>query len=197
MEYHLNFDSSVIEPETIEVSSDNLIHFKENVRALPENTSKTAYACEMIVELLKAAGGNYIKHKIILGALNEIKDSETNSRLFSDGNINSGFNALNKKLSKFNIVKSRLQGGVFYRYTEDKFELILEEINSEDESIEKEKIDELKSDVLSHLINAIDLNTNLKAKLLYHPDKVTEEILELSTKLADIEIFILKNREKI
>lgn len=190
-----------INPKIIDFSkltygNDSVLRFKEKSLNITGEKSKTAFTCDLIVEFLKAANGNFVQHKVISNALEELVDSDTNKRLLSDGNINSAFNTINRNLKKFNIVKNRIPGGVFYKYTEDRFTQLVAELHvqNEDEEKDREEIKEIKNNILENLLKTVELNNSLKKKLLFYPDEATDEILEISLKISEIELSIIKNR---
>lgn len=184
----------IIDFSKLSYEDDNVLSFKEKTKIIPDKKSKTAFTCDLIVEFLKAANGNFIQHKVISDALKDLVDLDTNERLISDGNINSAFNTINRNLKKFNIAKNRIAGGVFYKYTEDIFTQMIAEMYAQDEENDREEIKEIKNNILENLLKTVELNNALKKKLLFYPDAATNEILEISLKISEIELSIIKNR---
>lgn len=172
----------------------NTLSFVDNKKELPISTSKTAYVGDLIVELLKAVGDNYVKHKLLVQALEGVLDKKTNKPLFTRGNINSGFNVINQKRSKYGVIKDKFNGGVYYKYTINKFSLLVEDIVAEKELDKKIETKQLKEDLISKIVQVIDLNNTYKKRLLFENEKISDNTLSLLEKIADLEIFILKNR---
>lgn len=166
----------------------NVVNFDESstmevvTLELPEGKTKTAYASDLIIHVLKEQQGVPMQHKYIIQALESVLDKKTGERMFTSGNINGAFNFLNKDLSKYNITKYRQNGGVYYKYTTDENELAL---NSEDINVTEQLLQSLNA--------TFEIANKLKSELLMSNVTTTEEVIELIAKISDIELFVLRN----
>lgn len=156
---------------------------------LPAGVTKTTLAKQTIIDILKNNSGNPIQHKEIVSTLKEALDAETKQPIFTVGNINGGFNSLNRKLTNYNVIKYKNDGGVYYKYTEDQKEL---EKNLE---VTKSKIsDEPKEEFVELLSQTLKSATTLKSQMLDSEVEFDEDVFELIKLLAEsnLELFMLK-----
>lgn len=173
---------------------ENLTSFEKAYRTLPREKSKTSYASDLILELLKNEAENLVQHKYIVKALESVCDQKTEEPIFSIGNINGGFNLLNKNIYENNVFKERLDGGVFYCYTEDVFDLMASEVVQS--TLEEESNTELViQQIVRNLLSTFEMNNKLKKNILLSSEETTNQVIELVAKLSELEIFILKNNK--
>ncbi|MBN6889588.1 hypothetical protein ACUXCC_004892 [Cytobacillus horneckiae] len=146
-----------------------------------QNISKTQKARELIVEELKT--NQPLQHKEIIKRLNEVKEETTGKTFFSNGNINGAFVSLNKNMRDLNITKYRKDGGVYYEYITD---------TTDSSNIENANLTTLNEllDNLKECFNAANL---LKSEILSGEFEKSDEVLNLISKINDLEFFVLQN----
>ncbi|MFJ5762746.1 hypothetical protein ACIQAA_27180 [Neobacillus sp. NPDC093182] len=147
-----------------------------------QNSSKTQKARELIVEELITTG-QPLQHKDIVKRLTEVKDETTGETFFSNGNINGAFVSLNKYMRELNVTKYKKDGGVYYEYITD--------------TTDPSNIDELNLSTLNGLLDNLKECFNaanlLKSEILSGEFEKSDEVLNLISKINDLEFFVLQN----
>lgn len=143
--------------------------------------TKTQKAKELIIKELKEYG--VLQHKEIVKRLSNIEDEDTGKPFFTIGHINGAFVSLNKKLNDLNIIKYKKDGGVYYQYiTED---------------IDLNNVEKLSANTLNDLINKLRECFKsahlLKNEILQGEFEKNDKILDLISKINELELFVLKN----
>jgi hypothetical protein len=157
---------------------------KLSVNSLQE-MSKTQKARELIVEELKNTKSS-LQHKEIVKRLNNVKDTTTGELFFSNGNINGAFVSLNKFMHDLNVTKYKKDGGVYYEYiTED----------TDPRNIEEGNLGTL-NELLDNLKECFSTANLLKSEILSGEFEKSDEVLNLISKINDLEFFVLQNEMK-
>lgn len=151
---------------------------------MPLKKSRTAFAKELIIESLKNKENKSYQHKYIDQCLEAVVDEE-GKRMFTEGMINGAFYYLNKDLTRYSLTKHKEEGRVYYKYTTDKDEL---ELNNQYMSLTEQLYERLNE--------TFEVSNKLKIELFASETAVNKHILELITRISNIELFMLKNQIK-
>lgn len=146
------------------------------------SSSKTQRARELIVEELKSVN-EPLQHKEIIKRLNAVKDTATGEPFFSNGNINGAFVSLNKYMRDLNVTKYKKDGGVYYEYITDATDI---------SKIEEANLSTLNG-LLDNLKECFHAANLLKSEILSGEFEKNNEVLNLISKINDLEFFVLQN----